>query len=91
LVKYVFEGDQLMLERVETLNGPITEADLRAFEARTSIKLPESYREFLLTNNGGRPVPPAFSIEGFAEDSIGAVQVFFGLGDNVPAVDLNSF
>jgi hypothetical protein len=36
-----------------------------AFERRRGIKLPESYRRFILEQNGGEPDPNYFEINGF--------------------------
>ena len=39
---------------------PITPEQLNAFEERLNLTLPEDYRTFLLTYNGGRPKEAAF-------------------------------
>jgi hypothetical protein len=64
--------------------APITEADVEAFEERHRIKLPESYREFLLRHNGGTPVPARFRFPD--EPKSGSiVATFFSLNDKAPA------
>lgn len=46
---------------VLTLNKPLTdEAHVEAFEAKLGRRLPDSYRAFLLSYNGGRPKPSVF-------------------------------
>ena len=46
---------------------------------RVTLTLPASYQSFLLRNNGGRPVPSAFPIEGFNNNPTGVIQAFFGV------------
>lgn len=41
----------------ERQGPPITEADLDAFESRLGQRLPADYRQFMLSQNGGRPIP----------------------------------
>ncbi|WP_425618274.1 SMI1/KNR4 family protein [Anatilimnocola sp. NA78] len=42
--------------------GPTDAKQIAAFEKHIGHKLPSAYREFLLTHNGGRPVPDAFML-----------------------------
>ena len=56
------------------------ESDILQFEAELDVKLPESYKAFLITHNGGRPKPSKISFtakNGKLEDS--PIQYFFGL------------
>jgi len=46
----------------------LTASDLDDLERRLSIKLPDDYRQFLIRQNGGRPVSPVFT---FVESSRG--------------------
>jgi hypothetical protein len=58
---------------------PISETELAEFEAQLGRQLPESYRRFLLTNNGGKPVRKLFRFRrksGRADES--AIREFFG-------------
>jgi hypothetical protein len=52
----------------------ITETELSLFESALKVKLPEDYRQFLLTHNGGSPRPSCFrvNIDGF--ESITAIE-----------------
>ncbi|XSG77251.1 SMI1/KNR4 family protein [Herpetosiphon llansteffanensis] len=43
---------------------PATDQQLAKLEARIGYPLPETYRTFLRTTNGGRPNPIVFSIKG---------------------------
>ncbi len=45
--------------------GPADMKHIAAFEARRGLTLPESYRAFLLEQNGGEPEPNGFEIDGF--------------------------
>ena len=57
------------------------EAKLNAAEAKLNAKLPKSYRDFLQTTNGGKPVNSKFRFkmkDGTEQDS--TVHYFFGLG-----------
>lgn len=61
---------------------PATDENIRAFEAKWEITLPDSYKEFLKLYNGGSPTPGAFK---FTEDAIeneGEVRQFLGLNSN---------
>jgi hypothetical protein len=70
-------------------NRPLSPQEIRDFEKRWKVELPDSYRMFLLKNNGGRPVPATFPIEGMENNPFGTIQQFFGLNTSVPTEDLN--
>lgn len=78
-----------MLRRVFEPNAPVSDSEITSFEERHRLLLPRSYRIFLLQTNGGRPEPPTFPIEGFLDNPLGDVQVFFGLNANEPTEDLD--
>jgi hypothetical protein len=60
--------------------GPgLGQVDVSELEAQIGKLLPPSYREFLLTHNGGVPTPDVVDIPGF-DQSPTDVQQFFGLG-----------
>lgn len=64
-------------------SGPtLTGEDIAAWEQRTSQRVPEPYREFLMVHNGGYPDPADFTIEGKEgePDMVGAVDRFLGVG-----------
>lgn len=45
----------------ETLNKPTSETEIQAFESKMGVSLPEVYKIFLLTYNGGNgPTPGCF-------------------------------
>lgn len=56
---------------------PLTERDVAELETSLGFPMPASYRQFLLANNGGTPVPDCIDVPGFGETD---VQVFFGIG-----------
>ena len=74
--------------RIVEPNAPTTEEAILSFERRHGLKLPETYRRFLLRSNGGRPVPATFPIRGFPDNPNDDIQVFFGLGSDVRTDDL---
>lgn len=78
----------IMLINFKSTNRSIDTARIEKFQETSGIKLPACYRDFLLKNNGGRPVQNIFPIIGF-EDPIGSVQVFFGLDTSVKSSDLD--
>jgi hypothetical protein len=62
----------------EPIAKPVTEEIVREYELQTKITLPDSYRKFLLTHNGGHPDP--FFIDLPHEDDFPAeFQFFYGL------------
>src|SRR5688500_3858231 len=79
-----------MLQMIVDADPPLDEEQLRAFEARHQVRLPNRYRAFLLRNNGGRPIPSVFAIEGLPENPEGAIQVFFGLNTRIESEDLGN-
>lgn len=79
-----------MLREVQTDNRALTKEELQRFAEKANLDIPEPYLRFLQQYNGGRPVPDIFPIEGLPLNPDGAIQVFFGLGDTVPAVDLEN-
>lgn len=45
-------------------SGPtISRADIAKFERSHNLKIPKSYRDFLLKHNGGRPIPREFRVK----------------------------
>ena len=72
----------------ESSNPAIDIAGLKDFQEKWGFDLPPCYREFLLKHNGGRPVQNIFPITGFT-DSLGGIQVFFGLGTTHNTSDIN--
>lgn len=60
--------------------GPtVGDAELAALEARIGKRLPRPYRDFLLSSNGGVPVPNTVDVPGY-DQSPTDLQEFFGLG-----------
>lgn len=56
---------------------PIEERDVAELEASLGRSLATSYRQFLMSNNGGTPDPDCIDVPVFGETD---VQVFFGIG-----------
>jgi hypothetical protein len=70
--------------------GPTTEAEIGKFEKHVGHLLPDDYRDFLLTHNGGRPEPDAFTLNiwGRAEEDV--VMCFFPMRDlSIGAVEVD--
>lgn len=67
--------------QVENTNpfGTLSHERLEAFEQEIGCTLPLNYRTFLLTHNGGMPVPSAFSISD--EEGETCINEIYGLHD----------
>jgi cell wall assembly regulator SMI1 len=61
--------------------GPTDTEQVTAFEKHIGHTLPAAYREFLLTHNGGRPVPDAFTLRMDREPEEDIMMCFFPLRD----------
>lgn len=64
-----------------------TDAALKAFEKRIGSVLPDEYREFLATKNGGRPNPDCVEVPGMAHIANVGVGTFFYLAPSKPTTD----
>ncbi|WP_046226783.1 SMI1/KNR4 family protein [Paenibacillus dauci] len=60
-------------------NEKITIDDIRKFEAKYFLKLPEQYVDFLLKHNGGYPEKSIFKISNEEGESV--VNKFYGVGN----------
>jgi hypothetical protein len=61
--------------------GPLlAEKQIDRIERELDVKLPEEYRSFLLRNNGGKPRPNFFAIQGHKTLLMGRVDALFGIG-----------
>lgn len=68
--------------RFEDENPPTSPARVGDFERANGIRLPESYRRFLLRHNGGAPLPDRIEVPGWHGGFTG-FNVFFGIdGDD---------
>jgi len=65
-----------MIETVLTLPRA-TELDIARFEKKNDLTLPDSYRRFLLEQNGGRPANGEFAVPGWG---VTVIDFFFGIG-----------
>jgi len=83
------EETEFMLRQLLQPNPPIDAGQLLAFGVRYNLDLPLAYRNFLLRNNGGQPVPAAFPIKGFPDNPEGVIQAFFGLNASIPTENLD--
>lgn len=71
-----------------TDRGPmLSESEIAAFEAEVGATLPADYREFLLTWNGGRPVPDTIDVP---SGSIFCLSLERGEAGSTSFVDLQS-
>lgn len=77
-----------MINRMDSSNefGSLSEGRLAAFEQILGCRLPEDYRRFLLTHNGGRPRPAFFRL---TESDGGDVAAFYGLHGKASDVGLD--
>jgi len=66
--------------------GGASESAIRDFEARLGVVLPEDYRRFLATVNGGRPKPRNFDAANGDDGSL--VHFFFTLDPDAPHYQL---
>jgi hypothetical protein len=73
--------------RIEEAGAALSEIEITRLEKKVNARLPESYRSFLIKNNGGVPTPETVDVPG-APGSPTDVQVFFGIGRNVESSDL---
>lgn len=70
--------------------GPIlTEIDIKRCEKAIGVNLPQEYKEFLLSNNGGCPDKSIFSIKDFVNNPEGKVQLFFSIRSPVASRNLD--
>jgi hypothetical protein len=72
------------MEYIEELGRALSEAEIAALELRVGCRLPESYRNFLLKFNGGRPAPymQVVDIENLPGGDTD-VMMFFGIDRSV--------
>jgi hypothetical protein len=56
---------------------PTSLEQIERFEVRRHVRLPESYKAFLLKHNGGRPIPNEFAVPGWGGS---CVHRFLGFG-----------
>ena len=78
-----------MLRKIVESGEPTSRERVAQFEQRWHVELPESYRAFLVSTNGGRPVPGAFPIGGMEGNPVGVLQAFFGLDNKIRSLDLD--
>jgi cell wall assembly regulator SMI1 len=77
-----------MLDHTREAAPPTSAARLESVERILALKFPESYRTFLLTHNGGRPVPADIAQPGVDPDQWMRIHFFFGIDDDVQSCDL---
>jgi hypothetical protein len=65
-----------MIPMTETY-GVASNSDLEAFEKKLGVSLPQQYRDFLLTQNGGRPDLPEFKVPNWGD---AVANTFYGVG-----------
>jgi cell wall assembly regulator SMI1 len=63
-------------------HGPATPEQIAALESQIGATLPEDYKEFLRTHNGGRPTPDGFLFTNeFDQEELDTVHCFFPVRD----------
>ncbi len=65
--------------------APITGQKVAAFERSTDLQLPDDYKQFLLTTNGGIPCPNRFTVPGCGDALAG---ILYALCDPATPGDL---
>lgn len=68
----------MTLERIDRSARQLSESDIDVFETKNGIRLPESYREFLLKHNGGAPKQDTFVLPSHRERKMD-VKIFYGI------------
>ncbi len=66
--------------------APTTTRKIAAFEQRTGLRLPDDYKQFLLTTNGGTPNPKQFTVPGCGD---ALADYLYGLTDPTTPCDLD--
>ena len=64
------------------IGPPVSEEDVALFEALLGDRLPERYRIFLLSINGGKPTPAAFPIYDNPDTKHGLLNYLFSLNSD---------
>lgn len=65
--------------KMTELGRTLSDGDVKSLEKELGFLLPSKYREFLLSYNGGRPIPADFPITGFPNNPSGGIQIFLGI------------
>jgi cell wall assembly regulator SMI1 len=77
-----------VLERTTEAARPITKRRLASVERTLGVELPNAYRNFLLTFNGGRPFPAHFVLSRGGASQWTKIHFFFGVDDDTLSCDL---
>jgi hypothetical protein len=72
---------------IEAIGPTIDDRQIEELEKEIDVHLPADYREFLLKNNGGAPVPDTIAVPG-APGMPTDVQTFFGIDRTVATSNL---
>ncbi|EKP4478763.1 SMI1/KNR4 family protein [Cronobacter dublinensis] len=67
------------MTEILNFNSPIADEAISDFEKKVDLLLPDDYKEFLKTYNGGQPVPNAFRFYAERDDG-SSVDWFLSLG-----------
>lgn len=71
-------------------NPPTTESAIQRFEKERGLRLPPSFRRFLLATNGGYPLKNTYPLPVRPSDPHELVQNFLGLGLSTPTSNLDN-
>lgn len=77
-----------MHPRLTESNPPTTLQAIQTVEQELRVRFPDSYRQFLVRSNGGRPDTPIFPINGMHLNPNGNVNFLFGADANYDVYDL---
>jgi len=75
-----------MRPSIQPLGAPLVDEDVARLERDLGCALPDAYRRFLLTHNGGAPTPQGAWVR--SSNRLSSSQVFFGVGLERTAEDL---
>lgn len=67
----------------ESCGRPLTTENIVAFEKQLGCRLPDDYREFMLTHNGGTPHPNSFDRQMGGEILDSWIDCFYSIDDNL--------
>jgi hypothetical protein len=79
----------IMLLRTEEGGGRVEELEIAKLERAMKVRFPKSYRNFLLTHNGGRPIPAGFELDLDGDRQRWQVHFFFSVNDSVKSCRLD--
>lgn len=62
--------------------------DIKSLEYNLGVRLPDDYKSFLLSHNGGVPTPSSFPVLSHPEKNL-PIQLFFGIETSIVSVSIS--